>query len=555
MKKITKQTKLIEFILLLLIFLIGNTSPALFQSEEIKNPGKAIIEVENLRNLSKVLDPAVAYDTGYSEFIDLAYEGLVKENLNIKNDFIGDLAESWTKSANGTIYSFKLKENIFYHDGTPFNAYTMKYSIDREMIMNTGPSLLIQEHILGGPELMAVSDLNVTQANIYLSAQNSVDEIEYINTDSETRNLHIRSGESDILIYPSKFEDYINFAKKSIVEGLVAYNKFPFITRRYIFNFNDSLTKYVIPAVDIDTTWNQTHIQNEKLVRYSNNETFLASIENPFTSLLFRKAFSHVFDYDSFISESFYQILANRSEGIIPKGMIGHQDQLIEKNIIPSFDLQRAESLFKKVGWRGNITINKLVNNTYHKPFNDIIKSSMDYLDVGINIDIKEVNFTDFQSNFWIQPFISEGFSADYADPDHFIRVFLYSSGPFAFSTKYKNPELDQLIDQAKYELDFNIRMDLYKQIEELAAHDYSGIYVAQSSSLIIARDWLYDVEESGSLNPMANGFKWQYISKGKPVETSTDSSVITSTYSTSIELMSMFLVLPIMVYWRKLRK
>src|SRR5262247_4465501 len=43
------------------------------------------------------------------------------------------LAESWTISKDGLRYSFKLRKGISFHDGTPFNAEAVKFSIERQI--------------------------------------------------------------------------------------------------------------------------------------------------------------------------------------------------------------------------------------------------------------------------------------------------------------------------------------------------------------------------------------------------------------------------------------
>jgi peptide/nickel transport system substrate-binding protein len=45
--------------------------------------------------------------------------------------FVGDAAESWTMSSDGLLYTFKLRKNVLFHDGTPVDATAVKFSIDR----------------------------------------------------------------------------------------------------------------------------------------------------------------------------------------------------------------------------------------------------------------------------------------------------------------------------------------------------------------------------------------------------------------------------------------
>jgi peptide/nickel transport system substrate-binding protein len=47
--------------------------------------------------------------------------------------FVPDAAESWTISSDHQLYTFKLRKNVLFHDGTAFDAKAVKYSIDRLM--------------------------------------------------------------------------------------------------------------------------------------------------------------------------------------------------------------------------------------------------------------------------------------------------------------------------------------------------------------------------------------------------------------------------------------
>jgi glutathione transport system substrate-binding protein len=47
--------------------------------------------------------------------------------------FVGDAAESWQLSPDGLIYTFKLRKNVLFHDGTKMDAAAVKFSIDRLM--------------------------------------------------------------------------------------------------------------------------------------------------------------------------------------------------------------------------------------------------------------------------------------------------------------------------------------------------------------------------------------------------------------------------------------
>ena len=54
-------------------------------------------------------------------------------NITPDGKFVPDVAESWQVSADGLLYTFKLRKNALFHDGTPVDAAAVKFSIDRIM--------------------------------------------------------------------------------------------------------------------------------------------------------------------------------------------------------------------------------------------------------------------------------------------------------------------------------------------------------------------------------------------------------------------------------------
>jgi ABC-type transport system substrate-binding protein len=52
-------------------------------------------------------------------------------NITTDGKFVGDAAESWTMSSDGLLYTFKLRKNVLFHDGTPVDAAAVKFNIER----------------------------------------------------------------------------------------------------------------------------------------------------------------------------------------------------------------------------------------------------------------------------------------------------------------------------------------------------------------------------------------------------------------------------------------
>jgi len=63
------------------------------------------------------------------------HEALVKEDLHTADaprpKMIPGLATSWTQSPDGLVYTFKLREGVRFHDGSPFDAEAVKFNVER----------------------------------------------------------------------------------------------------------------------------------------------------------------------------------------------------------------------------------------------------------------------------------------------------------------------------------------------------------------------------------------------------------------------------------------
>ncbi|MCM3703969.1 glutathione ABC transporter substrate-binding protein [Paenibacillus macerans] len=75
------------------------------------------------------LDPHNTSDTNSITGERTMYEGLMGFNENM--EVVPVLAESYKESEDGLVYTFTLKENVKFHDGTDFNAAAVKANFDR----------------------------------------------------------------------------------------------------------------------------------------------------------------------------------------------------------------------------------------------------------------------------------------------------------------------------------------------------------------------------------------------------------------------------------------
>lgn len=74
----------------------------------------------------------------HQRVLSMIHEGLVSEDLHdTKNSALKTvpwLAESWEISSDGLLYTFKLRQNVKFHDGTPFDAQAVKVNYERATV-------------------------------------------------------------------------------------------------------------------------------------------------------------------------------------------------------------------------------------------------------------------------------------------------------------------------------------------------------------------------------------------------------------------------------------
>src|SRR6266700_1095701 len=77
------------------------------------------------------LDPPLTTDEGVVRVMQMLYTGLVE--VDDKLNVVPQMASSWQQSADGLKWTFKLKPNLKFSDGTTITSQDVVYSIDRAL--------------------------------------------------------------------------------------------------------------------------------------------------------------------------------------------------------------------------------------------------------------------------------------------------------------------------------------------------------------------------------------------------------------------------------------
>ena len=88
----------------------------------------------------RTIDPigASTVEAASERIRTLIFNSLVKKDENF--DYVGELASKIDRSADGLVFTFTLRDGVAFHDGRPFTSADAKYTIDTVLANNFGKS-------------------------------------------------------------------------------------------------------------------------------------------------------------------------------------------------------------------------------------------------------------------------------------------------------------------------------------------------------------------------------------------------------------------------------
>jgi ABC-type transport system substrate-binding protein len=119
------------------------------------------------------LDPATNQDDKAAGLNSLICESLYDYDGNSLIDVVPALASALPEiSGDGLRYNITLRQGVYFSDGTEFNAWVYKYSLDRVLLISDpqGPANLLKP-LRGAETALNYTDINATEAYDYLAQE------------------------------------------------------------------------------------------------------------------------------------------------------------------------------------------------------------------------------------------------------------------------------------------------------------------------------------------------------------------------------------------------
>ena len=105
--------------------------------------------------------------------LDLAiYDNLVRFNENMQ--IIPDLSTSWTVSSNQTTWTFQLRQNVRFSDGTSLNATAVKINLDRDRNASSGLSHSSLFTMISAVSILSPYSISITTSYPFAALLNNL---------------------------------------------------------------------------------------------------------------------------------------------------------------------------------------------------------------------------------------------------------------------------------------------------------------------------------------------------------------------------------------------
>jgi oligopeptide transport system substrate-binding protein len=444
-----------------------------------------------------VLDPIQVRDEGTAEYIVEIFGGLVTLGLDLQVQ--PDIAREWKVSDDGTTYTFKLRDDVVFHNSNRrVTAQDFKYSFERAADpANNSPTVMLYLS-----EIVGVRDRYNNKAT-EISGIKVVDE-----TTLEIKLIHPADYFLAELTYPVAFvvdrqqiqNDPRNWTRKPNGTGPFKLAEFkPAESIRLVKNDRYHLgvaklsevvfelgggslvTRYqnneihigLVPAIDLDAVKSGNSPLSKDYRPQPRMAVFYLAFNlnrPPFDDIKIRQALAMTVDREGINTVLLYDT-QRVADGILPPEMPGYSESI---SSLP-YDPERAKQLMAESRYANNMPriILTFAGGGGSPP--DILTAMQAGWreTLGIQVELQASEYSAYLRELRRGTFqmFSAGWAADYPDPEDFIDK-LFHSGSQQNEQGYKNPAVDRILEDARIEPNREKRFQMYLEAEQMILDD-----------------------------------------------------------------------------------
>ena len=446
------------------------------------------------------LDPHLTTDTTSAGLVVELFSGLVALNTDLQ--LVPDIAERWEISDDSMLYTFHIRDNAKFHDGTRITAQDFKWSLERAVSPETaspvadtylGDIVGVEDALEGiTSEISGVTVVDDSTLQIQIDApkayflQKLTYPTAYVlqrdNVESGGRNWTDTLNGSG----PFKLKEY-RIGERIILERNEHYYREHANLDSVSMNLaggqsmamyeNDEIDITGVGLFDLERVLDPNEELNKELViappDFSVSYVGFNTSMPPFDDVNFRQALNHAVNKE-LIAKEVLSELVEPAYGILPPGFPGYNEDLTGLE----FDPEKARQLLEASAYADPDTRPRIVvtvpgtGGTIGLDLEVIIE--MWRQELGVEVDIQQVEWATYLQDLNQQKFQAYGglgWQADYPDPQDFLDILFHTESSINHGA-YSNAELDGILEEARIEPDVERRVQLYHQAEKLIVED-----------------------------------------------------------------------------------
>ncbi|WP_082233142.1 ABC transporter substrate-binding protein [Halobacillus massiliensis] len=487
--------------LVLLIFVLvlaGCTDPTQPESQDGEeasaSDGGGTLTITDLSE-GQSLDPHVVTDAASMRYIENMYSTLFRYKAGAYGEVEGELVEDYDVSEDGLTYTFTLHDGVTFHNGDDLTSEDVKYSIERiidnevrkaqfdalesietpsdtEVVINLTEPVAPFLTFLANPMNAIVNQTIVEENDGDLS-----------NADAGSGAFQLVNWSKDQEMVLEKFDDYFKEGKPYLDE--VVWRSIPDETARSTAIRNGEVD-IVLQAEPKDiTTLEEAEGVKVEMIDGSYWEYLgLNTDSGPLAEKEVRQAIAWAIDRSAINDAVKFGEATPLLNGPIPESHWAHA----EEDIYPEPDLDKAQELLEQAGYGDGLELELIVGtNQYQIDAAQVIKQQLS--EAGITVDVQSS-----EDSVFFEALGSGDFEmtvvgwVGFVDPDEFLYNIFHTDGMYN-QQGYSNPEVDELLEQGRAELDQEKRKEIYDEAQALISEDAPMAFLYVNPQITAMRD------------------------------------------------------------------
>lgn len=459
----------------------------------------------------KALDPAAVTAVNDFRILVNLYEGLTRYKPGTLEVAPG-LASDWTISEDGTVYTFTLRENVRFHDGTPFDAEAVKFNFDRMLdethpYHDTGPfPLAFFFSSVARTEALDPRTVRFTLKEPYAPfLSNLAYPTGLLVSPQAVRQHGHEFGRNPVGTGPFRFVEWRS-NEAVVIERNPDYWGEKAATEAVIFrpitDANTRVAEMLAGGIDLMVEVPPASLAQFRDGRFSIVEQagphlwflILNCKEGPFADKRLRQAANYAINKEA-IANDVLEGTATVAAGPIPPAFNWAYDDTLEPY---PYDPEKARALIEEAGAVGARLVFYVTEGGSGMldpvPMGTAIQADLEA--VGFDVEIRTFEWNTFLAQ--VNPGLAG--KADMAemawmtnDPDTLpylaLRTEAWPDAGGFNSGYYSNPTVDALLEQARTSTDQAERAQLYKEMQAIVHDDAPWVFVANWKQNAVTSD------------------------------------------------------------------